>query len=41
MKIYVSIDISQLNYFVNTISSDDEIMIEPLKFTNSTDGFQL
>ena len=39
--IYVGIDISKLNHFAATISSDGEILIEPFKFTNDYDGFYL
>ena len=39
--IYVGIDIAKLNHFVSAISSDGEILIEPFKFTNDNDGFQL
>ena len=41
MKIFVSIDITKLKYFAAAISSDGEILIEPFKFTNDADGFQL
>ena len=41
MKIFVSIDIAKLNHFAAAISSDGEILIEPFKFTNDADGFQL
>ena len=41
MKIYVSIDIAKLNHFVAAISSDGKIILEPFKFTNDADGFQL
>ena len=41
MKIYVGIDIAKLNHFAAAISSDGEILIEPFKFTNDADGFQL
>lgn len=41
MKIYVGIDITKLNHFAAAISSDGEIIIEPFKFTNDADGFQL
>lgn len=40
MKIYVDIDITELNHFATAISSDDEIILEPFKFTHDTDGFQ-
>ena len=39
--IYVGIDIAKLNHFTSAISSDGEILIEPFKFTNDNDGFQL
>ena len=39
--IYVGIDIAKLNHFASAISSDGEILIEPFKFTNDGDGFQL
>ena len=41
MKIYVGIDIAKLNHFAAAISSDGEIIIEPFKFTNDADSFQL
>ncbi len=41
MKIYVGIDIAKLNHFAAAISSDGEIILEPFKFTNDADGFQL
>ena len=41
MKIYVGIDIATLNHFAAAISSDGEIILEPFKFTNDADGFQL
>ena len=41
MKIFVGIDIAKLNHFAAAISSDGEIIIEPFKFTNDADGFQL
>ena len=41
MNIYVDIDIAKLNHFAAAISSDGEIIIEPFKFTNDADGFQL
>ncbi len=41
MKIFVGIDIAKLNHFAAAISSDGEILIEPFKFTNDADGFQL
>lgn len=39
--IYVGIDIAKLNHFASAISSDGEILIEPFKFLNDLDGFQL
>jgi transposase len=39
--IYVGIDIAKLNHFASVLSSDGEILIEPFKFTNDGDGFQL
>ena len=41
MKFLVGIDIAKLSHFVATISSDGEIILEPFKFTNDADGFQL
>ena len=37
--IYVGIDIAKLNHFASAISSDGEVLIEPFKFTNDSDGF--
>ena len=39
--IYVGIDIAKLNHFASAISSDGDILMEPFKFTNDADGFQL
>ena len=39
--IYVGVDIAKLNHFASAISSDGEILIEPFKFTNDGDGFQM
>ena len=39
--IYVGIDIAKLNHFASAISSDGEILIEPFKFSNDSDGFHL
>ena len=39
--IYVGIDIAKLNHFASAISSDGEVLIEPFKFTNDDDGFQM
>lgn len=41
MKIFVDIDIAKLNHFAAAISSNDEIVLDPFKFTNDADGFQL
>ena len=41
MKIFVGIDIAKLNLFASAISSDGEVLIEPFKFSNDADGFQL
>lgn len=37
--IYVGIDIAKLNHFASALSSDSEVLIEPFKFTNDSDGF--
>ena len=39
--IYVGVDITKLNHFASAISSDGEVLIEPFKFTNDADGFQM
>lgn len=39
--IYVGIDIAKLNHFASAISSDGEVLLEPFKFTNDYDGFQM
>ena len=39
--IYVGIDVARLNHFASAISSDGEELIEPSKFTNDADVFQL
>lgn len=36
--IYSGIDTANLNHFASAISSDGEILNEPLKFTNDNDG---
>jgi transposase len=41
LMIYVGIDIAKLNHFAAAVSSEGEILIEPFKFTNDADGFQL
>jgi len=38
---YVGIDIAKLNHFASAISADGEVLIEPFKFTNDLDGFNL
>ena len=39
--IYVGVDIAKLNHFASATSSDGEVLIEPFKFTNDADGFQM
>ena len=39
--IYVGIDIAKLNHFASAISSDGEVLVEPFKYINDADGFQL
>ncbi|MDD6400224.1 MAG: IS110 family transposase [Lachnospiraceae bacterium] len=39
--IYVVIDIAKLNHFTSAVSSDGEILIEPFKFSNDANGFQM
>lgn len=39
--IYVGIDIAKLNHFASALSSDGEVLMQPFKFTNDGDGFQL
>ena len=39
--IYVGIDIAKLNHFASIISSDGEVLVEPFKFSNDSDGFRL
>lgn len=39
--IYVGVDIAKLNHFAYAVSSEGDILIEPYKFTNDNDGFQL
>ncbi len=39
--IYLGIDIPKLNHFIAAVSSDGEILIEPLRFTNDYNGFYL
>lgn len=41
LMIYVGIDIATLNHFASALSSDDEVMLQPFKFTNEYDGFHL
>lgn len=38
--IYAGIDIAKLSHFAYAISSDDEELINPFKFTNAAKGFQ-
>lgn len=39
--IYVGIDITKLNHFASTISSDGEILMEPFQFSNDAGGFHM
>lgn len=39
--IYADIDIAKLNHFASAISSNSEMLIESLKFTNDNDVFHL
>lgn len=39
--IFVGIDIAKLNHFASVLSSDGEVLIEPFKFTNDSDGFYM
>ena len=39
--INVGVDIAKLSHFSSAISSDGEILIEPFKFTNDADAFQM
>ena len=39
--IYISVDIAKLNHFTSAISFDGEILIEPFKFANDANGFQM
>lgn len=39
--IYIGIDIAKLNHFAAALSADGEVLIEPFKFTNDVNGFQL
>ena len=41
LMIYVGIDIAKLNHFASALSADGEVLIEPFKFTNDGDGFQM
>nr|WP_024837797.1 transposase [Clostridium sp. 12(A)] len=38
---YVGIDIANFNHFASALSSDGEILIEPFKFSNDAERFQL
>ena len=39
--IYIGVDITKLNHFASAVSSEGDILIEPFKFTNDNNGFQL
>ena len=41
LLIYVGIYIAKFNHFTSALSSNGEILIEPFKFTNNNDDFQL
>ena len=41
LMIYVGIDFSKLNHFVSSISSNEQELIKPFKFTNDGDDFQM
>jgi len=41
MKIYVGIDVANLNHFAAAISSCDKILLESFKFANEADDFRL
>ena len=38
--IYVGIDIAKLNHFASVVSSDGEVLVEPFKFSNDSEGFR-
>lgn len=37
--IYVDIDIAKLNRFASALSSDDDLLLEPFKFTDDNGAF--
>ncbi len=39
--IYVGIDIAKLNHFASAVNGDGEVLVEPFKFSNDSDGFRL
>jgi len=39
--IFVGIDIAELNHFTSAISYDEEVIIEPFRFTNYSDGLYM
>ena len=39
--IYIGIDIAKNNHFASVVNSDNEVLIEPFKFTNDKEGFYL
>ena len=41
LMIYVSINIDKPNHFILALSSEDEVLIEPFKFTHDGDSFQM
>ena len=38
--IYAGIDIAKLNHFASVVSSDNEVLVEPFKFSNDFEGFR-
>ena len=38
--IYAGIDIAKLNHFASVVSSDGEVLVEPFKFSNDSEGFR-
>ncbi len=38
--ICVGIDIAKLNHFASVVSSDGEVLVEPFKFSNDSEGFR-
>ena len=38
--IYAGIDVAKLNHFASVVSSDGEVLVEPLQFSNDLEGFR-